>query len=397
MPRYPSGMDNASFLDAVYHEVCQALDAPAFLTDEDLPAFEEFLRPALSLLESGKRTRALLIRAGFEMASSYDLTPAVRAGAAMELYQASALIHDDVIDDSPTRRGKPAAHMSLAASHRDGGWAERGDDLAFGRAGAIVLGDFLYACAFACLESAIASRCIQSSTPDSPSSSCEPLISGDFLSPGKNPRLASSYPAFLRSLFISTTSEVAFGQYVDIRAEYEGSLPANEAVSRALRVLSHKTVGYSVAMPLLLGAGLGGGSEKLLALLAQFALPFGEAFQLRDDILGIFGDPVRTGKPACGDITEGKETVLLCLTRELAYSQDVAWISSLIGRCLEESEVVRVRTIVEECGARARVEEEIESREARAQELTQELRMCARATGVDYLVEIVTALAGRRA
>ncbi|MDD9205661.1 polyprenyl synthetase family protein [Georgenia sp. 10Sc9-8] len=293
----------------------------------------DLLRPAQDLLAGGKRLRALLCAAGWSAAHG-DLEhvrddAVVRAGAALELFQAAALVHDDVMDGSLLRRGMPAAHRRFAADHDRQGWL--GDPSAYGEAGAILLGDLLLT------VSSMEMDLARALAPDGPR---------------------------VRAVYDLMVSEVAVGQYLDIRAQ---ARPWDDdpraAVERALQVVRHKSARYSVEHPLVLGAALAGAEEHLLARLAEVGLPLGEAFQLRDDDLGVFGDPEVTGKPAGEDLREGKRTVLVALAMERLGEQDRRYLESMLGRPdLGPDQVAGLQGLLQGCGAVAAHEELIEER-----------------------------------
>ena len=341
--------------DAVEHSL---LSLDELVSDErERALLREMLAPARQLMTSGKRTRAALLYAGYACATEADPAPAIAAGAALELFQASALVHDDIIDDSPTRRGMPAAHVAFATHHAESGWVSSAGS--FGIAGAITLGDLL-------LSHSIA-QCARA------------LVS-------------SSRPETLPT-FIDMTTEVAYGQYLDVRAENIPFADAIDPIGNALAVLRHKSARYSVETPLVLGAMIGGGSDQLIDSLRAIGLPLGEAFQLRDDYLGIFGEPQVTGKPACGDITEGKRTVLLALTRTMASTDDRQWLEGKIGRALGEDDIARIRAVVVQSGAHARHEDMIAEREDTATRALQEID--AADAGKAFLRELTAELRGR--
>lgn len=330
-------------------------DLPGYL-DQNLSRqlYNEFTRPGLVLSAHGKRTRALLLVAGFEWLN--DTLPApINAAVALELYQASALVHDDIIDEADTRRGMPAAHRNFAQAH--GSQALAGNADAFGNKAAILLGDYLLSLATKLMEEAEA-------------------FDDDAHRRG-------------RLLFHDMTAETAFGQYLDMRAEFTAlGDDATTAIESALLVLRHKSARYSVELPLLIGGALAGADDSQLATLSAVGRPLGEAFQLRDDELGIFGDPDVTGKPAGGDITEGKRTVLLALTRAMCSSAEREFIDRMLGRPLTSDDVEQVRSIMHSCGAFARHEAMIREREVVA---TQALPNDA-----SLLAELVDLIIGRR-
>ncbi len=358
----PMTCDLAAFRSAVSEQAVASLSSLDWLIQSDLEeaVAAEMLEPARTLLTGGKRTRAALLWAGYRCACNGPAEPALHAGAALELYQMSALVHDDVIDDSDTRRGLPAAHTAFRSRHTTNNWLGSAED--FGYTGAIILGDLLLSQAVAEFHEAT--------------------------------RLVDHTAGSLTlSQFVKMTVEVAFGQYLDIRAEHQPLADTSTAIDTGLSVLQHKTASYSVEFPLTMGALLGGGSPDLVDCLRHIGRPLGEAFQMRDDDLGIFGDPHLTGKPACGDIAEGKRTVLLALTRDLATLKDREWLDATLGAEIDDAAVSRIRRIVTESGARARHERMIAEREEQACAALAELP--ALAEGITLLRELVRELAGR--
>lgn len=345
------------FRSAVSDRVFAALDESApFIDDERTRAiWAEFLRPVRELAQSGKRTRALLLAAGYEAYGGPGKP--VHAGAALELYQLSALAHDDIIDESHTRRGVPAIHRGFAASHR--AHSMHGNSADFGVKAGILAGDFLLSLGAVEIERA-------------------EHASGAGLARG-------------RELFHLMTAETAYGQYLDLRAELT-ALNSDEAsaIRESLLVLRHKSARYSVELPLMIGGALAGGDDDALRLLSEVGRPLGIAFQLRDDELGIFGNSDDTGKPAGGDIAEGKRTVLLALTRARAAASDVAFIDSALGRDITATEVDRIRQIIDASGANAAHEAIIAEQEERAREAAAEL------PATPILASVMAQLARRR-
>jgi geranylgeranyl diphosphate synthase type I len=246
----------------------------------------------------------------------------------MELFQAAALIHDDVMDDSDTRRGMPAAHRALATRHTDRGWA--GDEDRFGLAGAVLAGNL-------CLT-----------WTDSVYATCG-LPEAD---------LARGRPVFDRM-----RTQLMAGQFLDVvesMRPWDG-LADEDRVERADRVIRFKSAKYTVEHPLLIGATTGGLDDLGLRALSRYGLDLGRAFQLRDDLLGVFGDPAETGKPAGDDLREGKRTVLLA--HALAGTDDSgrARVEALLGRPdLDAGQVDELRDVIEGSGAVARLEAEID-------------------------------------
>jgi geranylgeranyl diphosphate synthase type I len=295
----------------------------------------DLTRTAADLLAGGKRLRAAFCVAGWVAAggtSPVDAEAApVAAGAALELFQAAALVHDDVMDGSSTRRGRPAAHRRFAAVHDERGWQGSADR--FGEAAAILLGDLLLVMSFA--EMAHAGRAV----------------------PGAPARRA-------QEVYDLMTAEVTLGQYLDMYAQ---AVPWDDADAvdrdRAHRVVRAKSARYSVEHPVVLGAALAGAGEETLAALSAFGLPVGEAFQLRDDLLGVFGDPLVTGKPAGDDLREGKRTVLVAIARARADAAGLEVLRSGIGRAdLDLAGIDAIREVLLETGAVRAVEELIDER-----------------------------------
>lgn len=288
-----------------------------------------FIRAAGSALDGGKRLRARFCLTGWQAIAEMRTPRAapaegtIAAAAALEIFHAAALVHDDLIDNSDTRRGRPAAHRALQAEHRRAGWA--GSAEAFGRSGAILLGDLLVA------------------------------WSDDLLERGL--RGADHAPA-AREVYALMRREVTVGQFLDIAEEAAFvTAPDAEHAERALRVASLKSARYSIQHPLLLGAALAGADAGQTAALSGFGHPLGLAFQLRDDVLGVFGDSAVTGKPSGDDLREGKRTVLVAYAREALPSGARRVFDELIGDpTLDEGQIAALQQTIADTGALERVE-----------------------------------------
>ena len=291
------------------------------------------------MLSGGKRLRAAFCywswRAHGGQPDSPLAAAVLRVGAALELFQAAALFHDDVMDDSDTRRGHPAAHRTFEALHQRSGWT--GDSRRFGDAAAILLGDLALVASDADFNRALAEF----------PADVEPVA---------------------RRIFDRMRTEVTVGQYLDMLAQV---LPwgvdpvADEA--RAREVIRAKSARYSVEHPLALGAALAGADGDALAASSAFGLPLGEAFQLRDDLLGVFGNPDTTGKPAGDDLREGKRTVLVA--RAMAAGDDAqrAVLRTSLGvRDLADDDVAALAETIATTGAPDEVEVLIADLSARA-------------------------------
>jgi geranylgeranyl diphosphate synthase type I len=327
-------------------------------------ALADFAGHLADLTAGGKRLRPAFCYAGWlgaggepALVTETGDQPAsiARAASALELLQASALIHDDLIDASATRRGRPAAHVRLADEHRRAGYP--GDPDLFGANTAILLGDLAQAWADEAL------RCCGLPT--------DRVLAG------------------LRCFDVMRT-EVITGQYADVLAEAD----PETSTERAMLVLRFKSGRYSVMRPLELGGLLAGAAEPLLAAYRAIGDPVGEAFQLRDDLLGVFGDPTLTGKPAGDDLRQGKRTVLVTLAQHSAESDERETLDACLGnRRLSEAEVERAREILIGCGAVADVESLIAVRVAEAEAVLAAAPMTP--AGRDYLAGLIVASAHR--
>jgi geranylgeranyl diphosphate synthase type I len=273
---------------------------------------------ARTSVAGGKMFRASFCWWGHHaVAPPVDEDALVRACASLELLHASALVHDDFVDASDSRRGRPSTHRTFEREHRGASW--RGDPEQYGASAAILLGDLLLSWSDQLLR-----RC------------------------GLPPDLVS--PAL--DVFDLCRTEVIGGQFLDVSAQARG----HADVDTAMTVLRYKSAKYSIERPLHLGAALAGAASPTLAELSAFGLPLGEAFQLRDDLLGVFGDPATTGKPAGDDLVEGKRTVLVALALDAAPASDAALLDRSLGTSLSEDQVERLRVIIDASGAHAQVE-----------------------------------------
>jgi geranylgeranyl diphosphate synthase type I len=276
----------------------------------------------VDLLAGGKRLRPAFCYWGWRGAGKPDRPEIVSAAACLELFHAAALVHDDLMDESDTRRGMPSAHRRFAALHSDAGW--HGDADRFGGATALLLGDL----------------CLGWS---------DELLHASGLS---DEAVRRGRPVFERM-----RTELMGGQYLDVLEQATGGLRPGSQAERARRVIRYKSAKYSVEHPLLLGGTLAGASPRVLAAYSHYGLALGEAFQLRDDVLGVFGDPAQTGKPAGDDLREGKRTLLVAYAHERASPAQASEIETLLGdRELDGAGIDRLREIIVSTGALARVE-----------------------------------------
>jgi geranylgeranyl diphosphate synthase type I len=280
-----------------------------------------------ALLASGKRLRPAFCYWGWRAAGGEDRPHIHAAAAALELLHASALVHDDLMDASDTRRGQPSVHRRFAGVHVDSGW--RGSADAFGAGAAILIGDLLMAWT-------------------------DELFAASGLPPAA---LRRGQP-----VLDAMRAEMICGQYLDLLGQAAG----DGTVDSALRVVRYKSAKYTVERPLQLGAALAaqaaGGDPAIERACRGYGVPVGVAFQLRDDVLGVFGDPALTGKPATDDLREGKRTVLVAIARERAGAAGRELLDRLLGdRLLDEAGAAQIRSILVETGALAECELMIDS------------------------------------
>lgn len=283
-------------------------------------ALDEFL------LDGGKRLRPLFAYAGL-MASGAKATPEIiRAISSLELLQACALIHDDLMDRSDTRRGKPAIHRHFENLHQS--TAMNGLATQFGEAAAVLLGDLALVWSDQMLNTS--------------GISTESLLAA-------------------HQIHDEMRVELMAGQYLDVREAGEKTY----SVERSLRIARYKSGKYTIERPLHIGAVIGKPSKgehgDLLDALSRYGLPLGEAFQLRDDLLGIFGDPDVTGKPAGDDLREGKRTVLIAMTLEALQEADREELLAHLGQPnIELAKIEELRALIKSSGAVDKVESLIE-------------------------------------
>ncbi|HEY8479292.1 MAG TPA: polyprenyl synthetase family protein [Spirillospora sp.] len=338
--------------------------------DEALLAFVDRQRPALlaisddlapmlsaleSLLSGGKRLRPAFCYWGWRASGREDGPGIVGAAASLELLQASALIHDDVMDCSDTRRGQPSVHRRFEALHHANGWP--GDGETFGAGSAILLGDLCLAWSGEMFESC---------------------------------GLDDASRRRGRAVYDLMRTEVMCGQYLDMLEGTRGEA----AVATALRVVEYKSAKYTIERPLHLGAALAGARPDVVAALTGYGLPLGVAFQLRDDILGVFGNPAETGKPAGDDLREGKRTVLVALTLERASDAQAKALHRRLGDPdLDAAGVDELRAIIEETGGLSACEKMIEHYQAEAERALESAPIAEEAR--DALAELAVAATTR--
>ena len=273
-------------------------------------------------LAGGKRIRPAIAYWGFVGAGGDESDPAIDdLAAALELLQAFALFHDDVMDGSATRRGAPTAHVLEIERHQREGW--RGEARRYGEAVAILAGDVA-------------------------------LVLADVL--------MTATPSEVRSLWDELRVEVNLGQFLDVVGTVRGEVSAETAE----RIVEYKTARYTIVRPLQMGAALAGRVD-LTEPLEAVGTPLGVAFQLRDDLLGALGESSRTGKPVGDDLVEGKPTPLLLLARDRASASQLELLDR-VGGPLHSGELAEIQTVLHDTGAVAHIEARIDTltTEARA-------------------------------
>lgn len=327
-------------VDLVHARITGFLDDRASHLDSVADELGVFIDASRDLLAGGKRFRALFAYWGWQAVAGSarpddplatldehpDIDAVIDVAAALELFQGAALVHDDIMDNSDTRRGKPAAHRRFEAEHRSREWA--GSDRVYGTSTALLLGDLLLG------------------------------WSDELLDDGLGRVADRGAARAARDEFRTMRTEVMLGQYLDIYEEVAWrDADERDQLPRAHRVVTYKSAKYSIEAPLAIGALMAGGTPEQVDALRAFGLPLGVAFQLRDDLLGVFGDPEVTGKPAGDDLREGKRTVIIALARAGLPSGPRALIDELLGDPeLTAHQVATLQATIRDSGAVETVE-----------------------------------------
>ncbi len=307
----------------VASEVSRTIDAHTSLMTS-INSELSFLTSSLSeMMASGKRLRPAFAYWGYRAAGGKDNEEILKAATALEFLQSCALIHDDVMDESDTRRGKPSSHRQFESLHQKNQWL--GDAKLFGLGGAILLGDL-------CLSWAD-----------------ELLMKSGF---------SEEHLTNAKNLYDTMRTELLAGQYLDLLEQAK----SNANLENILQVITYKSAKYTIERPLHMGALLAGADSKMIETLSNYGLPLGIAFQLRDDILGVFGDENITGKPAGDDLREGKRTVLVATALEKTSGADQELLKNSLGnKNLTQTEIEKLQEVLTNSGAVEVVENLIET------------------------------------
>jgi len=339
------------FANAVSQNVLNALDQLEKQTPPD-PAFALIFEELRGLIKAGgKRIRPIFMFWGYTAASGSETDIILEVGTALELVHLCALVHDDIMDGSTTRRGRRTPHLAFADAHEKNHW--KGNSTHFGTSAAMMAGDLILV---------LADRLMEHAARD-----------GD-----------GWHRSFTH--FTEMRLEVVIGQYLDLVEGYRHLANSNTA----LEIAKLKTAKYTVERPLLIGAALANSPISLESTLSAFGIPLGIAFQLRDDLLGAFGDEKRTGKPVGIDFREGKQTYLVARLRELGTPAQWKLVDSLLGNPdITEKDMNDMRDIFLTSGAVNDVENRIDTLAEEANNVIES----ARETIPDHVVDALTTLA----
>lgn len=313
-PFDPSGAD---FRQAISERLAGFIADASKQLAEISPESQQLAEVASNYCAGGKRLRPAFVYWGYAAFAGQDedSEKILDAAAGFEMLHAGILVHDDLIDQADTRRGKPVAHRELGS--------ELPDQPDYGRSAAVVVGDLMMSWA-----NALVHRC-------------------------QIKYLEQALPYWW-----AVQQEVNAGQHLDIANQY-GLLRHYPSLSAAELILEMKTARYTVMRPLQFGAAGAAASKSQLSALADFASPIGRAFQLRDDLLGVFGKESVTGKTMGADLMEGKRTVLAAYAFNNLAKNKANELAELFGRPLASSEISKAQELITASGARDLVEKRI--------------------------------------
>jgi geranylgeranyl diphosphate synthase type I len=312
------------------------------------PSLVEPITCLRDLVPGGKRLRPAFCHWSYVGAGGEDEALVTDVGAGLELLHVFALIHDDVMDGSDLRRGRPTAHHAFDGRHRREGW--RGEPRRFGEGVAILIGDLAFAYADA---------------------------------------LLTAVPPAARAVWNELRIELNIGQYLDLLGAARGDVD----LATTQRISTYKSGKYTVERPLHLGAALAGRLDELGEPLSRYGLPLGEAFQLRDDLLGAFGDSDATGKPVGDDLREGKPTPLLAMARTRASAAEAEILDEIGSSELDAEHLVNIQEALRATGAPEQIEAHIRDLTDQAIEAARGLAISAEAR--NELIELATYVAFR--
>ncbi|MGV9672948.1 MULTISPECIES: polyprenyl synthetase family protein [unclassified Gordonia (in: high G+C Gram-positive bacteria)] len=313
--------DDAALVEGIVRGTLDTHASVLGTVDPDTAALTDAIRRSAT---GGKRLRAAFCLWGSRGAGA-DLAPGTAAAAAaIELFHLAALVHDDIMDDSATRRGLPTVHRDFADRHRRD--RLRGNPATHGTSMAILAGDL----------------CLTWS---------DDLLATALDDAHRDIRRAA------RAVWSQMRDEAFAGQTLDMLAQTTSGITR----ARAHTILRFKSAKYTISQPLRLGGTLARADARLLADYDDIGIHAGEAFQLRDDVLGVFGDPAATGKSNVDDIREGKRTLLVAITEERANRVGRQLLSRALGNpAVRERDVAALRELMESTGARRGVERRID-------------------------------------
>ena len=297
---------------------------PKDLENKDVSTQKLIEVSSLAVQGGGKRLRPYLVSLGYQMASNkpFDAKSVLDAALAAEIFHTFALVHDDIIDQSSTRRGQKTPHVLFNEVHTSN--SLKGSSEHFGTSMAILTGDLLIAYV-------------------------TKIISNIKADPQTKQNLNTAFADMFVNLIL--------GQYQDVYQSFDPNRPSEEMIMSTLRWKSGE---YTVEFPLKFGGQLGQASDELLGFFAKFSTPIGIAFQLRDDILGIFSKSTTIGKSNLSDIREGKNTLLIRYAMELANANQITKLNSILGKQnADENDLIVVQDILTSSGAKAKIEAKI--------------------------------------
>ncbi len=269
------------------------------------------------ILAGGKRIRPFLAYMGYKVSGGNNNEKIMRLGMALEIFHSFALIHDDIIDFSNLRRNKPTFHIMLQEWHQSKNWRGSSSDFGLGLA----------------------------------------VLAGDILSTWSNELVFNLNNRRVFKLYQEMKNEIMIGQAEDIFLSEVKNISDKD---RIVSVMMRKTSDYTAQKPLILGATLAGARNSQQEFYKNLSVPLGLAFQLKDDVLGMFGKRREIGKPTDSDIKEGKITLLIYYALKSGkISRD--YLLKLLGnKKVTREQIVEFKNIIKRSGALQRVDSEID-------------------------------------